>query len=173
MEEDSENMNDEKKIIQELKMNPKENIDKIANRCGLSRQRVLALIRKLEKDKTIWGYSAVLDNEKLGLKKYLILIKRTYKPLSKERLETIVNGKIKQKFIGLGVDIDFILFLNGFFDFALCATSDNVWLIEKFCDALRAVFKDCISEFKVLDVIFPLLQSGIENPNLKELLNYF
>ena len=106
MGEDSENRADEKKIIQELQINPKENINKIAYRCGFLRKKTLMLIRKLEKDKTIWGYSTVIDEEKLGLNKYLILIKRTYKPLSKERLETIVNGTIKQKFSGLGIDIE-------------------------------------------------------------------
>ena len=57
---------DEKKIIRELQKNSKENTDKIAKRCGFSRQKVSRVIKQLEKNKTIWGYHAVVDDNKLG-----------------------------------------------------------------------------------------------------------
>ena len=40
---------DEKKIIRELQKNSKENIDKIAKRCGFSRQKAWRIIKRLEK----------------------------------------------------------------------------------------------------------------------------
>ncbi|MHA1533069.1 MAG: hypothetical protein ACTSR6_13880 [Candidatus Heimdallarchaeota archaeon] len=107
------------------------------------------------------------------MKKYLILLKRTNEPLSKEKLMTIINGKLKQEFEGIGVTVEFSFYVNGCYDFALCATSENIRLMKKFCEALRLVFKDCISDIQILEVIFPLQQSGFDNPNLKELLNYF
>jgi DNA-binding Lrp family transcriptional regulator len=60
---------DEKKILWELQKNSKESIDKIAKKCGFSRQKVWRVIKRLEKDKTIWGYHAVVDDNK----------KRTYR----------------------------------------------------------------------------------------------
>ena len=40
---------DERKIIDELKKNAKENIDKISKNCGFSRQKVWRIIKNLEK----------------------------------------------------------------------------------------------------------------------------
>ena len=47
---------DERKIISELQKNAKESIDIIAKKCGFSRQKVWRIIKRLEKNKTIWGY---------------------------------------------------------------------------------------------------------------------
>ena len=164
---------DERKVIRELQKGSKESIDKIAKNCGFSRQKVWRTIKRLEKNKTIWGYSTIVDDEKLGLKKYLILLKRTNEPLSKEKLMKIINGKLKQEFEGLGVNVEFTFFVNGCYDFALCATSENIRLMKKFCEALYSIFKDCISDIQILEVIFPLQQSCLVNPNLEELIGYF
>ena len=45
---------DEKKVVSELQRNSKESIDVIAKRCGFSRQKVWRIIKRLEKNKTIW-----------------------------------------------------------------------------------------------------------------------
>ena len=58
---------DEKKILWELQKNSKENVEKIAKKCGFSRQKIWRVIRRLEKNKTIWGYHAVVDDNKVGL----------------------------------------------------------------------------------------------------------
>ena len=78
---------DEKKVIRELEKNAKESIDKIAKNCECSRQKVRRIIKRLEKDKTIWGYHAVVDDNKIGLQQYFVLIKRTNKPFSKEHID--------------------------------------------------------------------------------------
>ena len=67
--------NDEKKILRELQKNSKESIDKIAKKCSFSRQKVWRIIKRLENNKTIWGYHAVVDNEKINMKSYILLIK--------------------------------------------------------------------------------------------------
>ena len=164
---------DEKKVLRQLRRNSKESIDAIAKKCRFSRQKVWRIIKRLEKNKTIWGYSTIVDDEKLGLKKYLILLKRTNEPLSKEKVMTIINGKLKQEFEDLGVNVEFTFFVNGCYDFALCATSENMRLMKKFCEALHLIFKDCISDIQILEVIFPLQQSSLDNPNLEELIGYF
>ncbi|GAF78134.1 unnamed protein product, partial [marine sediment metagenome] len=81
---------DEKKVIRELQKNSKESIDKIAKRCGFSQQKVRRIIKRLEKNKTIWGYYAVVDNEKINMKRYLMLIKRSNKPV-KDAINKIID----------------------------------------------------------------------------------
>ena len=57
---------DEKKVIAALQKNSKESIDKIAKKCGFSRQKVWRIIKRLENNQTIWGYHAVVDDEILS-----------------------------------------------------------------------------------------------------------
>jgi len=51
-------------VIEQLQRNSNESIDKIAKTCGFSRQKVWRIIKRLENNKTIWGYTAVPDKEK-------------------------------------------------------------------------------------------------------------
>ena len=57
---------DERKVIAALQSNAKESIDVIAKQCGFSRQKVWRIIKRLEKNRTIWGYHAVVDSERYG-----------------------------------------------------------------------------------------------------------
>ena len=73
---------DEKMVITYLQQNAKESIDIIAKKCGFSRQKVWRIIKRLEKNKTIWGYHAVIDDEKVDRHSYIMLIKRSNEPMS-------------------------------------------------------------------------------------------
>ena len=66
---------DEKKILDELTKNANKSINDIAENCRFSRQKVWRVINNLEKNHTIWGYTAVVYEEKLNKKSYLMLIK--------------------------------------------------------------------------------------------------
>ena len=77
---------DEKKVMAELQKNSNETIDVLAKRCNFSRQKVWKIIKKLERDKTIWGYHAVVDTEKFHQKNYILLIKKSF-------LECVSNMK--------------------------------------------------------------------------------
>jgi DNA-binding Lrp family transcriptional regulator len=57
---------DEKRILDELAKNANKSINDIAEKCGFSRQKVWRVIHNLEKNHTIWGYVAVVDQEKLN-----------------------------------------------------------------------------------------------------------
>jgi len=73
--------NDEQKVLKALQKNSNQGIDTIAKHCGFSRQKVWRIIKNLEKNEFIWGYTVVADDEKLELKRYLMLIKRSQKPI--------------------------------------------------------------------------------------------
>lgn len=57
---------DEKKVLKALQKNSKEGIDAIAKLCGFSRQKVWRIIKQLEKNEFIWGYTAITDDRKLN-----------------------------------------------------------------------------------------------------------
>ena len=67
---------DEMKVLMELRKNSRQSLNELAEKCGFSRQKVWRIVNDLEKNQTIWGYSAVIDEEKLGQKQFFILIKK-------------------------------------------------------------------------------------------------
>jgi len=164
---------DEKKVIKELQKNSKESIDKIAKRCGFSRQKVWRIIKKLEKEKTIWGYNAVIDDEKIKLKKYIFLLKRNNKPISVEKLELACSGKIKKELAKRGIDIDFNLLVHGDYDLVMCATSPSIKETIILSNSLSTFFGEYIADIKILDVIFPIQKGGLDNPKISELKDFF
>ena len=88
---------DKRKVIADLQKNARESMVVIAERCGLSRQRVWRIIERLEENKTIWGYNVIVDKDKLGVKKYLLLLKRTNAPISKGLFSFIDTEEMKRE----------------------------------------------------------------------------
>jgi len=75
---------DERKILLELQKNSKESIDTIAKHCGFSRQKAWKIIKRLEEKDVIWGYTAIVNEEKIGQTHFMLMIKRTKKKLEEE-----------------------------------------------------------------------------------------
>jgi len=162
---------DEKKVIRELQKNSKESIDKIAKRCGFSRQKVWRVIKRLEKNKTIWGYIAIVDNEKLDLRHYLILIKRSMKPVE-ETANIIISREIEKKADEIGIIIHASHYLHGRYDWQICFTADNIKKAKRFCETLTTTYAPSIKELEMLEIIFPVKEGGIQNPHLEEIKTF-
>ena len=163
--------NDEKEVIRELQKNSKESIDKIAKRCGFSRQKAWRIIRRLEKDKTIWGYSVIVDIEKLDLKHYLVLIKKSIKPVE-ETANMIVSREIESEAAEIGVMIHASHYLHGRYDWQICFTAENLTKAKHFCETLNTTYAPNIKELELLEIIFPVKEGCIQNPHLEELKTF-
>ena len=87
-----------------LTKNANKSINDIAETCGFSRQKVWRVINNLEKNHTIWGYTAVVDEEKLDKKGYIMLIKRSNKPITKEIINHIIKREIEDRVKKMGVE---------------------------------------------------------------------
>jgi DNA-binding Lrp family transcriptional regulator len=164
---------DEKKVIRELEKHSSKNISQIAKNCGFSRQKVWRIIKRLERNKTIWGYHAVIDNNKVGLNRYFILVKRSNKPFSKEHMESIIKREINPKTEKLGIIIDGTSYLHGSFDGIFEIRADDIKNVKKFCEAVYNSSKGFISDMKILEELFPIEKDGIANPNIEELKDIF
>jgi Lrp/AsnC family transcriptional regulator len=163
---------DEIKIISELKKNARESIDKIAHRCGFSRQKVWRIMNKLEEGKKIWGYTTVTDDEKLGLKKFFILIKRTTTPVSNELAEKIISREIENKALEQKIVIDNSFFVHGKYDWIICFTAIDIRHAKKFSDMLQKGYHGYISDIILLENLFPIRYNGILNPNKEQLKEF-
>jgi DNA-binding Lrp family transcriptional regulator len=54
-------------VIDALQQHSKDNIDAIAKHCRFSRQKVWRIVKNLEKNKVIWGYSPITENNGDGV----------------------------------------------------------------------------------------------------------
>ncbi len=159
---------DEKKILRELQKNSKENIDKIAKRCGFSRQKVWRVIKRLEKNKTIWGYSAIVDNEKVDLTHYTMLVKRTIVPVDEKLRNMISKEELDEYFPELNITLEDCLYVNGKYDWIISFTAPGIKEMKKFCEKLLRKFSEHMGAYDVLETIGTIEKQGIKNPSIKE-----
>jgi len=162
---------DEKKILAELQKNSRESADSIAEKCGFSRQKVWRIINKLEENKTIWGYGAIVDNEKLERTEYFILVKKTNIPVQ-EAADIIISRKLEKKADEFGINIESSSYLHGQYDWTLSFTAKNIKQAKRFCEALKEIYYKYISELILIEKIFPIKKCGIQNPSLKKLKEF-
>ena len=164
---------DEKKVIEVLQRNAKESIDALAKKCGFSRQKVWRIIKRLEKNKTIWGYHAVVDDNKLNRKIYYVLVKRTNVPVEPEKINVVLRRDLKKKLVDLGMDVECSFYVHGSYDWLLCITASHIRQVKQFTESFNELFKDYVADLQVLEVIFPIEKAGIENPNVDDFKAFF
>ena len=164
---------DEKKVIDELQKDAKQSIESIGKNCGFSRQKIWRIIKKLEENKTIWGYRPVVDDDKLGLKRYLILIKRTNNPFSLDKVKIITSRKLKEVTSQYGIKIENSFFIHGSHDWFISITAKNIKDVKKIMDMFVGMLQDFIESVDIMEVIFPVELNNCANPNIDEIKDFF
>ena len=163
---------DEKKVVRELQKNSKESIGMIAKNCGFSRQKVWRVIKRLEKNKTIWGYPAVVDDEKFDVTRYIMLIKRSSQPLG-DAINKITNLIAEKRGREIGIDVLSVGYIHGRYDVAIVFTAKDIKHAKKFSEILVAEGANLISEVELMEYIFLLREGGITNPEIKKFKEFF
>ena len=159
---------DEKKIITELKKDSRGSIDDIAKKCGFSRQKIWRIMKRLEDNKTVWGYTVIVDDEKFETKKFIMLIKRSVGPIH-DAINKIVNLTMQRKGSEIGVNIEYSLYTHGDYDWIFIFTAKDIKYVNKFSNILISEYSNIISDIKILEGIFPVQISTIVNPNVGKL----
>lgn len=163
---------DEKRVIEQLQRNSNESIDKIAKTCGFSRQKVWRIIKRLENNKTIWGYTAIPDKEKLGVRHYILLIKRSNEPAN-DIIGDILDGFKKYAGKGLGIFVQTACLLQGEYDVMLCFTAKDISVAKRFTEFINKKYSTYIRDIMMLEDIFSVKISGMMNPKVDELKEFF
>jgi DNA-binding Lrp family transcriptional regulator len=164
---------DEKRILDELSRNANKSINEIAKTCGFSRQKVWRIIKNLEKNNTIWVYVAVIDEEKQDKKGYIILIKRTNKPLEKTVIDKIINRDLTKRSSSAGIEIANSIYTNGVFDWVICFNANGIKEAKGFVEELNKIFAGYIAETYLLEKMFEAEKCGIDNPEIEKLKDFF
>jgi len=164
---------DEKRIIEELLNNSNKSINEIAKNCEFSRQKVWRIIKNLEKNQTIWGYTSVIDEEMLERNSYIVLIKRTSKPVEKSLVKKIIDRDMENRANELNISITNSIYTNGNYDWIIYLETEDKKEANRFCESLKKEFEGFIQEIHLLDQMFPIKKSGITNPNSRDLEKLF
>ena len=163
---------DEKKILQELKNHANKSISEISKTLGFSRQKIWRIIKRLERNRTILGYNTVVDEEKLGLETYFILVQRTVHPFDKELSEKIISREFEEQINKLDCQIVSSTYTHGDFDWIIIITTDNIVKATKVCELLKLRYNKYIKEILLIRSLFNAKIQGIANPNIENLRNF-
>ena len=163
---------DEEKILEILQTDAKASIDDIAKKCGFSRQKVWRIIKKLEEDKTIWGYSAICEQELYNLRHFTMLVKRNTTPVDSKMMQEILTTRLDDLLPELNIKMDDIEYVHGSFDGLFSFYATDLITAKKFSDRFKERFNQYIASVELLEGIFFIRNQGIRNPNLKKIINY-
>ena len=163
---------DELKVIAELQKNAKENIESIAKKCGFSRQKAWRIIKGLEENKTIWGYAAIVNEEKQGLKRYMILIKRTTLPIDEKLVNKIITRQLEKPVSEIDIKIESSIFVHGTFDWVICFKAKDMKHAKRFSTVVNKTYWVHIGEMHLMETLFPIRIQGIVNPEIQKLKEF-
>jgi DNA-binding Lrp family transcriptional regulator len=164
---------DERKVLHKLLKDSSQSVNVIAKNLGFSRQKVWRIIKQLEKNNTIWGFTAVVNEKKIGQKSYMVLIRRTTEPLSGELTSKIIKRNIEPAAKKLGVMIDNSFYVHGMYDWVICFFAGDIAKAKQFCDVLLKAYSGYIADLQILETLFWIQKHGRINPEkgkLKEFL---
>lgn len=164
---------DEMKVLMELRKNSRQSLNELAEKCGFSRQKVWRIVNDLEKNQTIWGYSAVIDEEKLGQKQFFILIKKLATKPPDRQAEIALDKARREKLEKAEIFIEGSYYTHGSHDWILIVNAKNIIEITKLVESIRKDYHDFISEIQIIEIMFPVVKEGKENPKKTNLKEFF
>ena len=135
---------DERKILAELQKNSNESIETIAKHCGFSRQKVWRTIKQLEKNRLIWGYTAIIDEGKIGQKHFILLMKRKQKGFKEKILEILLSRSFEITMSKIGITIETSSYIHGEYDWITTFTASGIRQAKQFCNSIPIAYPDCL-----------------------------
>jgi len=163
---------DEKKILSELVKNSNENIETIAKHCGFSRQKAWRMIKQLEAKKLIWGYTAVFDEEKIGLTHFILMLKRTIKKAEEKEVDIIISRSTENLAVELGINIENSAYIHGEYDWILTFTAEDIRHAKRFSDSVVALYPHAIEKITIMQTLMFMRKQYILNPDRKKLKEF-
>jgi len=163
---------DEKKILFELVKNSNENIETISKHCGFSRQKTWRFIKQLEAKGLIWGYTAIFNEEKIGLTHFMVMVKRAPKQLQKGTADKIISRRAEVLAKEIGVTIENSFYVHGEYDWVFTFTTKDIKQAKKFCDSLVKWHPGEIEKVTIMQTLMFIKKHYVLNPDRKKLKEF-
>jgi DNA-binding Lrp family transcriptional regulator len=159
------------RVLKYLLKNPTNSTREMAKDLNSYPQKVWRIRKKLEEENIIWGYTAVVDENRLDHVIYLMLLKT--KPMSKELAELIIKritGGVPAK---ENVRLIDNLHVNGEYDWFIRFSAPDHMTARRYYDTIRVQYEDYLIEKPVMiDVNFILVAEGKINPEIGGLCDF-
>jgi len=162
----------DRKILNALIENARQSMIEISEKTGLSRQTIQKTILKLEKNHAIWGYQAIFDEQKNGLKEYLILIKRTTKPVNEKIVDKVILAKTEEAALKMGIKYITSLYTHGSYDLILIFMASDFKDVKKFIEYIKSLYTEYFADVQILESLFTIRRQGILNPDVNDLKQF-
>ena len=159
------------RILNELLKDPTRSLEEIARACGSYRQKVWREKRKLEGSGAVWGYTAVVDENVIDWKSFLLLIK--LKPLTADQAQLLIKRHLTNAPGELSIRLMDTYYLNGRYDLLVIFAAPNWMTARKYYDSIRLEYEDYLEDRpEIIDVAFSLIRWGKVNPNIQKLKEF-
>ncbi len=168
----AQNSNIEGKILKELQKNCRLNLDEIGKKCGCSRYKVARIMKKLEENNIIVGYSAVINPTKTNLSYFILLVKRTSHPFDEDMIKKIPFTREVDFVPNVNVNSIATLYVHGTFDWVLAFTAPNIADAKEFCNKIFKYYSKYIESLELLTIVAPFRMNGFimaSNEEVKEM----
>jgi DNA-binding Lrp family transcriptional regulator len=163
---------DEKRILAELAKNSNASINTIAKHCGLSKQKVWRSIKQLEAKNLIWGYTAIVDEKKMGLTNFILMIKRTVRQPGEATVDKIISRKIEDLIKKLGITVESSFYVHGEYDWIITFTSIDIKHAKQIYDSLITLYPGVIKKITIMETLMFIRKQCILNPDKKNLRDF-
>jgi len=163
---------DEIQVLTILEQHAKESVDKIAKKCGFSRQKVWRIIKHLEAEKIIWGYGATTHTEEKGLY-FTLLLTRSNTPLDDSMQKEVKTEKL-DKHLPSRVIIENISMVHGGEWNAIVTfyAPDLITAKQVVTSLFERTDKYFVKKHLLLQILFPIRKNGFKNPHIEHLVDY-
>jgi DNA-binding Lrp family transcriptional regulator len=162
---------EDEEIIEWLLEDPTRSLNTMAKAMNIYRQTLWRRKKKLEDEKVIWGYTAVIDENKLGNVIYLVMMKM--KPMTRGMADIIYRRIKNNEMSKSRVRLIDAFHVNGEYDWILRFSAPDHATARKYYDAIRVIYEEYLIEKPVIvDVNFILKAEGMRNPELEKLYNF-
>lgn len=155
-------MNDELKVMAELKKHPSFSVQELSERLGFSKSKVYKILRKFNNKKDQGNLGLFSVNNSSSKRKFLILAKKNSKHFFEEPFPKIINTSLKNYSLRNGIDLDSCIMTNGLSDWIFCISTDDILRTMLFCKFLKNNFQDYILDIQVVELLRSMSMNDYE-----------
>ncbi|UCF50510.1 MAG: Lrp/AsnC family transcriptional regulator [Thermoplasmatales archaeon] len=168
----AQNSNLEEKILNELQKNCRLNLDEIGKKCGCSRYKVARIMKKLEEEGIIVGYSAVVNPTKTKFKYFILLVKRTSQPFDEEMINNIPIMRETDFVPVVNIKSIATLYVHGNYDWILTFTAPDIADAKEFYNKIFKYYNKYIENLELLEIVLPFRMHGFVMAPDEEIKNF-
>jgi DNA-binding Lrp family transcriptional regulator len=129
-------------------------------------------IKRLEEKGLIWGYTAIFDEEKIGLTHFMLMVKRTMKKLDETTIDKIVSRKFEHLASEIGITIESSSYVHCDYDWVITFTAEDIIQAKKLSESLIVMHPGVIQKITISQTLMFIRKQYILNPESKNLKKF-